>query len=275
MVKTNPKEFKRFHELVKDYNPYYLAAGMRSKKSWDRKKISFEKALGLIERGFNISIFSHPDSSLVFIDVDYMNDMVFPYKNTLKCISGSRRGFHLIYTTDDIRCEEGYNGDAGEFQAHGKYIIAPGSCVPNKKNNGLYYIANHIPPSSITFEELPKPFQRPPEKSIGVYTPSNNTPLNKLKIEDIFPGQKKEKNFENPFHGSEKKQNSKISGNLIFCYRCWTYHNPISALAVLSGQIECNDGYPMSGDKKLRKEINEDELFIWAIINGYLKEDEE
>lgn len=267
---TNLEEFSKFHEFVKDYNPYYIVTSPRSKISRARKQVSFEVAKSMMERNYNISILANPNSPIIILDIDYV-DKIGQYKETLKCISGSQRGFHLFYITEDQKCKENYNGPAGEFQAHNKYVLCPGSYVPNKINEGKYFISNFHPPATITFDELPEAFQKPVEEIVTQTTQKNLSPLNGLKIEDVF-GVSNGK-IESPFHDSVSKNNTTISNGVIHCWRHDVFHTPISALAVLSGQIECEDGYKHNGDGQLRKTINMDQLFVWSIINNYIKEE--
>ena len=275
-MKTNPEEFIKFNELIKEYNPYYMIIPPKSKiRNKTFKRESFEVCLSMMKRGYNVAVLAGDGNPLVFIDIDYAENMT-EYKQTLKCISGSGRGYHLIYVSDDpkvrFNCR---NDDIGDMHADRKYIICPGSRI----EKGSYYIANHIPPVTITFDELPEAFRKSPEanqqdniKNMSITTSKNNSVLDGLKMEDIF-SYPENKNFASPFHGSDGGLNTRISKGLLHCYRCNVYHTPKTALAVLSGQIECSDGFKHGGDKTLNKEINDDELFVWAVINGYIKEE--
>ena len=271
-MNTNPEEFKKFHNLVKDYNPFYMLLPGNSKiRKIKFKSMSYENALSMMSRGYNIAIVANKNSPIIILDIDHPEHMT-QYKHTLKCISGSRRGYHLFYVTNDLKCRVNYNGPSGEFQANMKYVVCPGSYVKNEINDGSYFIEDFRSPATIMFDELPQAFQRPEDKFVGVCTQRNNSPLNELKIEDIFSF-KEGISFASPFHGSDAGHNTQIKNGLLHCFRCNVYHTPKSALAVMAGQIECSDGFPHCGDGKLRKEINEDALFVWAIINGYINEE--
>jgi len=268
-MKTNLDEFIKFHELVKEFNPCYIVASPGSKINRNRKRVSFDIAKSVLERGYNVGLLANEDSPLIILDIDHPENMT-PYPETLKCISGSRKGFHLIYITEDRI--ENYNGLAGELQAINRYIICPGSFVPNENNTGEYFIDVGIEPTSISLRSLPEAFVRPPEEKISTTMPKKNSALNSLKMEDLFK-QPENRNFESPFHGSNGGCNTRISNGLLHCYRCNVYHTPKTALAVLAGMIDCSDGFKHRGDKTLNKEINETELFVWAVYNGYIKEE--
>ena len=282
MYKTDPKEFIKFNELIKDYNPYYMVIPAGSKiRNKTFKKETFEVCLSMLKRGYNVAVLAGDGNPLVFIDIDYSENMT-DYKQTLKCVSGSGRGYHLIYISNDpkvrFNCR---NENVGDMHTDRKYIICPGSST----EKGNYYIANHIPPAEITFDELPDAFKRQPEyicNTSSVYSKTcrcsdkgssalTSHAFDDITIEDIF-GNKKG-NFSSPFHGSNGGLNTKISNGLLHCFRCNTFHTPVTAMAVLSGQMNCEDGFQHRGDKVLRKPINYDELFVWAIIHGYIKEE--
>jgi len=270
MCKTNPKEFIKFHELIKDYNPTYMVVSPRSKiRNKTFKKEPFDVVLSMMKRGYNVALLANENSPLIILDIDHP-EKIDTYPETLKCISGSRRGFHLIYISEDKI--DNYNGPAGELQAINKYIITPGSFVPNENNTGEYFISEVREPAKISLRTLPEAFVRPPEEKRSITTPQKNSPLNGLKMANIFT-YTENKNFTSPFHGSDGGLNTKISGDLLHCYRHNVYHTPKTALAVLSGQIECSDGFKHRGDRTLSKEINEDELFVWAIMNNYIREE--
>ena len=270
MCKTNPKEFIKFHELIKDYNPTYMVVSPRSKiRNKTFKKEPFDVVLSMMKRGYNVALLANENSPLIILDIDHP-EKIDTYPETLKCISGSRRGFHLIYISEDKI--DNYNGPAGELQAINKYIITPGSFVPNENNTGEYFISEVREPAKISLRTLPEAFVRPPEEKISTTMPKKNSALNSLKMEDLFK-QPENRNFESPFHGSNGGCNTRISNGLLHCYRCNVYHTPKTALAVLAGMIDCSDGFKHRGDKTLNKEINETELFVWAVYNGYIKEE--
>jgi len=277
MCNTNVKEFEKFHELIKDYNPYYMVVSPRSKiRNKKFKKETFEEVSSMMERGYNAALLANETSPLVILDIDYPDKMT-PYPETLKCISGSRKGYHLVYITNDRI--ENYPGPAGELRAINQYIITPGSYVPNEKNTGNYFIEHAIKPTEITLETLPEAFVRPPQETIvtptsatqndGVYQ-MGRTALDWLTPEDILGHHVG--NFESPIHGSKNGKNTRIKDGLIYCYRCQTYHTAVTYLAAWSGQIGCEDGFKFRGDKKINKPINENELFVWARVNGKIPE---
>src|SRR5665647_1773983 len=139
MTSTNPTEFKRFHEaLTKDqpeYQPFYFALAKNDKNpteykdpvlqgSWKARKLTFSKAVRLMQDGYNLCI----------VDVDDM-EQVGEIKPALKIGSRKRIGEHNFYFTNDNGSERSAKSniatdDAGEVRLSWQYVVCAGSFVP-------------------------------------------------------------------------------------------------------------------------------------------------
>jgi len=92
MSSTNPAEFKRFHEaLTKDqpeYQLFYFALVKNDKDpkdetdpilqgSWKARKLTFSKAVSLMQDGYNVGIAATNIDRLCIVDVDNMEQVQY------------------------------------------------------------------------------------------------------------------------------------------------------------------------------------------------------
>ncbi|MFC7059792.1 hypothetical protein [Halovenus salina] len=182
-VRTDPDEFKRFHELLTaeapdGYTPYYIKCERDEKGpfgggAWSNpeNRLSVEEAIAWLESGGNIGIVGTTDDCLVDLDVDDP-DLVAEedVKQTLRATSRSRGGYHGWYFGDDEI--PNIDSDAGEVRAMNQYVLAPGSHVPvnlddpddpdldeiapsERENVGRYSLTEEHPVARLEYEEIP------------------------------------------------------------------------------------------------------------------------
>jgi putative DNA primase/helicase len=158
-VKTDPEEFKRFHELLiknapEGYEPFYFALVPNSKDpiksgkydpilagSWLKRKLTVNEAYILLEKGYNIAIAALANDLLCIVDVDDIG-LVGSIKPTLVAQSRKRIGRHNFFFTSDESTYEKENpvfidsakdnidtDIVGEVRANNQYVVCSGSFV--------------------------------------------------------------------------------------------------------------------------------------------------
>jgi len=190
-LRTNPEEFKRFHELLtrndSEYQPYYFLVNPDDKDPYRGfRRLTFKEAYAKMKKGFNVGIRATPKDKLVIVDIDNLNSVdISTVKPTLMIQSRKRIGRHFFYFTDDkpTLCHENsaknnINTDerVGEIRANNEYVVTPGSfksCneeetlrIPEEDriNAGKYTILSEAPVSIITYTELPEIYRNQNEK---------------------------------------------------------------------------------------------------------------
>lgn len=190
-INTDVNEFKSFYNILTknnpDYEPFLFPVRKNSKdpmvssgSSWKDQQITYDKAIELLEQGYNIGIAATDKDRLCIVDVDDM-DKVGNFKPTLTDISRKRIGRHAYYFTDDKPTDNIFEdsakrniplNDAGEVRANWQYVVAPGSFVPcdeeelsripeeDRNNAGRYTVLDEREPESITFEDLPQVYKQ-------------------------------------------------------------------------------------------------------------------
>lgn len=190
--KTDPEEFRRFHEALtqKGYEPHYLPI-RRQNKNPDvpnganlyaaEHRLSYEQAHARIEAGKNVAVAAKDGDQLVILDADDTAIMSDAKEPTLTGISSKRYGRHYYYLTDDETSDDPlidttkrnykdpYTGsNSGELKAINAYVLAPGSYVPpahkkmakippdERENAGRYTVLNACLPASLAYDELPQ-----------------------------------------------------------------------------------------------------------------------
>lgn len=286
------------------YEPYYFPLepngkdplediswkpGNKNGKIFTGTKKTFAEACKLMEEGFNIGIAGTDKDKLTIADADDISK-VGNIKETLTVISRKQIGRHYYYFTNDKiiddknevniltnqSAKQNLPTDAGELRAVWQYVVAPGSFVECSKDliekipeedrpyAGLYRLANELPASSITFNELPEIY-----KNVAV-TKNESARINKLNkdlrkthnkidagknksalwdlnIHDVTscpnkPGMRFSMFPE--IHGSETEKNASIDYDLLTCWRHNVSHNGLTFLVTASGVLPCEDaGY--------------------------------
>ena len=276
-MRTDPDEFRRFHELLTkdrpEYTPFYFPLAMHGKDpiggiKWkdEKNRITAEQAATFLEHGYNIGIAGTDQDDLVIIDIDDISitplDMMQP---TLMAYSRKRIGRHHFYFTEDNRCKANVPTDeAGEIRAVWQYVVAPGSYVPcnemeleripeeRREFAGRYTIENATTPTNLAYDALPQVFKDQIEREENAATKSkpktkhrvarkNGSALFSLSLDDVIGAVPKRDRFPSLFHSSETGKNTSVTGGLLHCWRHNVSHTPLSALAVMAGIATCMD----------------------------------
>ena len=291
--KTDPEEFKKFHVLLminapKLYKPYYLALQKQGKEplpgiNWKKTPKTYEQALSLMRKGFNIGIAGTDSDYLCIMDVDDLSQVrLDQIKPTLQITSRKRMGRHYYYFSLDRSAKKNIpTRDAGELRTTWQYVLAPGSYVPcgekellnmpqeERINAGHYTVTDPVPAVDVKFNELPIVYRarhyeilkaeaeakrREEERKkrvIPTVSNKNKSALWDLTISDVTglsdTGYKKIA-MPSDIHGSETGHNCSVSRNLLHCWRHEVTHCPLSILAVKAGLGTCEQlGKPHGG----------------------------
>lgn len=256
------------HLLTLEKNGKDPLRGMSWKKPENSQSI--ERAMKLLQMGFNIGIAGTPNDRLVIVDVDNLEvTPVHTLKPTLMSRSSKRLGVHAFYSQvegtrkiGNIPTPQHY----GEVRSIMQYVVAPGSYVPRlpeeierlpdelKASAGKYTIEFAQPPNTITFAELPPVFIKQYEASVQSEHPKRQYDANRkrdsskfydLTIQDVTPTNWNGRQ-PHPLHDSETGKNWMIKGNLGVCWRDWVTLNAQQYLCVESGFMTCGEaGTPM------------------------------
>lgn len=308
-MRTNPEEFRAFHELLTkgrpNYAPHYFKLKTNDKDpdvrgSWKESKLTFEQAYELMKIGSNIGVAGTDADGLVIIDLDKSG--IEDVKPTLRIKSRKRQGWHNFYFTEDPKCKTNIpTEDHGEVRSSWQYVVACGSFVPLEQEKidklppperelaGCYTIENRVPPVDISFDELPaifkmqvyeqeKPAIEPTKKKVNF-----RSGFWKLSCHDIFKdAPPPHVRWASPFHESETGKNTSMSTQgLIHCWRHNVSLTAIQVLAVMSGAMSCLDageGHGGSGAGPSKLDLKNKELVrkIWSFAkeNSYLPIDD-
>lgn len=190
-IRTNPEEFKRFHELLTEnnpeYQPFYFLVTPDDKNPYRGFwKKTFKEAYRAMGKNFNVGIKAGPKDNLVIVDVDNLNSIdISTVKPTLTVQSRKRIGRHFFYFTDDkSTCSHEKSAKnnintaehIGEVRANNAYVVTPGSFVQcdeeeilripeeDRVNAGKYSILFENNVSNITYKELPQIYRLQNEK---------------------------------------------------------------------------------------------------------------
>ncbi|RXA21848.1 hypothetical protein EQO05_01010 [Methanosarcina sp. MSH10X1] len=285
---TNPEEFSKFHKLltkgIPEFQPYYFPLNRNSKDPWERvswkkNRKTFNEALFLMKRGYNIGIAATDTDPLVIIDVDDMSQ-VPEIKPTLQTTSRKRIGRHNYFIAENKEAKKNIAANsAGEIRSVWQYVVAPGSFVPcneeaikkmpeeERDNAGRYSLNNTLPVSKITFEDFPEVYKEAykartivdtkatirhlTRKPVNSYEGSKSA-LWDLTISDVAgicdTGGKRVP-MPSEIHGSETGKNCSVSQGLLHCWRHEVTHNAFSYLAVLAGLYTCESAGMQHGGK--------------------------
>ena len=286
---NDPNEFLKFYTLLMEsapdgYIPWIFVADKMDKAphtargAWSNEKnrVTVEQAIKLMRRGFNMGIAGMNDH-LIIVDIDNEDAIdqctIIP---TLSVRSRSRTGAHYFYYIDDPSEKRNISiSDVGELRGQHQYTICAGSYVPIDDDNvpdeeqelcGRYTVENAVPPTHITFNDLPIVFRRqyifnyllPSIKDKMLYMSQifddklpvdsgdrkSRSALFDLEVSDIVSVPNDGRHFASPLHGSKNGKNSVYSDGWVHCFRCGCSHNAITILAVMAGIDTCaNAGY--------------------------------
>ena len=288
-IKTNPEELLKFHTILMKYAPngylpfyFVLEIGGKEPKagiSWKKNRKSFEQAIKLMEKGYNIGIAGTDTDSLCIMDVDDMSQVPFDQiKPTLQITSRKRIGRHYYYFSLDGSAKKNIpTGDAGEIRSVWYYVLAPGSYVscdaedieamPEEERQyaGRYTIAVEKPLSEITYDEFPDVYKRRYEEKKRDDISKALRSVNKQIRKPVSPARKEGKlmsalweldvgdvsgigntggkrvpmPLEMHSSGSKTGHNCSVDNGKLTCWRHYTVHNAFSYLAVLAGILPC------------------------------------
>jgi len=293
--KTDPEEFKKFHVLLminapKLYKPYYLALQKQGKEplpgiNWKKTPKTYEQALSLMRKGFNIGIAGTDSDYLCIMDVDDLSQVrLDQIKPTLQITSRKRMGRHYYYFSLDRSAKKNIpTRDAGELRTTWQYVLAPGSYVPcgekelrnmpqeERINAGHYTVTGPVPAVDVKFEELPIVYRarhyeilkaeaeakrREEERKKRVVpkvSNKNKSALWDLTIADVSglsDTHYKKVPMPSEMHTTDTTtgHNCSVSRNLLHCWRHEVTHCPLSYLGVLAGLGTCEQlGKPHGG----------------------------
>jgi putative DNA primase/helicase len=197
-VRTDPDEFRRFHELLiseapEGYTPHYIKCKKGSKapltvSSWKQPedRLSVEEAVAWLRDGGNIGIAGVARDTLIDLDIDDPELVDDDVKPTLRGVSRSRPrppGGHGWYFADGEI--PNIDSSAGEVRTDNQYVVAPGSHVPivlsdpddpdledipkgDRENVGRYTIAEERTAATLEYEELPAVYREEHEERQAV-----------------------------------------------------------------------------------------------------------
>jgi len=320
-VKTSPTEFAKFYNLLmqgapEGYTPHFFVVDKSDKTphtargawSTDKNTKTAEQSINLMRRGFNLGI-AAMDDNLIIVDIDD-EDAIDPATivPTLSVRSRSRTGTHNFYYIDIIDDKRNIAvPNVGELRAQHQYVVCAGSyattdpCnVPDSERElaGFYTVENNVPPTHITFNQLPLIFRR--QYIFNYLIPSvkdrfadmarifddepmhtgekrSKSGLFDLEVSDIVSVPRDGRNFESPLHGSKNGKNSTYSNGWMHCFRCGVSHNATTLLAVMAGISTCGSAgfghkYSASGRSSIDMSDDETVYMIWdyARRNNYL-----
>ena len=166
-------------------------------------------------------------------------------------------------------------GTAGEIRSVWQYVVACGSYVPCTERDtlampsedrpyaGHYRLYQRAPIATITYDEFPNVYKKQVEKTRVVEVEKEKQWVESHRKEkSIYNGKGSAMwdlslydvtglrdnpgvNFQIPSefgHGSDTGKNCCVSNGLLTCWRHQTKHNGLTALAILAGVADCEDG---------------------------------
>lgn len=293
---TKVDEFIKFHELLtsnapKLYKPFYFTVEKGGKEpvpgvSWKKNRKTFEEAVALMQKGYNIGIAGTDNEGdyLCIMDVDDLGQVeAHEIKPTLQVTSRKRLGRHYYYFSYDKSAKQNIpTKDAGELRSVWQYVLAPGSYVTcsevevsampeeEKSRAGLYTVTDAITVADVTFEELPAVYKarfyeaiRQEEEARKREEERKNRVIPQIlryksKLWDLtmydvsghFDTGYKKIAMPSEMHNTDSGtgKNCQFVNGLMICWRHYVTHNPLSYLAVLAGLGSCEQcGKPHGG----------------------------
>ena len=311
-------EFTKFSSLLTPHipQPWFFKLSVGNKNplpgksypgySWKHPdaRLTTESAAEWMKQGGNIGIAATADDPLVNMDVDGGKIHLSEVKPTLMVCTRSRIGVHAFYLCQHPKIPNIPTDDAGEVRANWQYVVAAGSYVETdpakvpreeRENAGYYTVINPVPPTTITYPELPRIFREVHEKINAAPTrkPSTFNPIMAKKHSAIFDITATDvvnreggdthigKRWPALWHDSDTGINMSLSTNgLIHCWRHSRSFNGLQALTVLSGYMNCMDaGTPHRGAGGGSSLVIGDNgaifhSWLYAKTHGYIVEDD-
>lgn len=244
-------------------------------------QLTKEESIELMCRGHNIGIAGRSNDPLINVDVDRGG---IELKETLTVKSRSRIGEHGFYFSGGDDKLPNIPTEQGEVRSRDQYVVAAGSYVPTTEKEltdkvlkgeiteetktkilndsyiGHYTVSKAIPPTTITFDELPDMFKEQVRKNeekqkeiekqrqemlqykpaTPVSSSGRRSALFDLRIEDVVPPGLSDRDA-HPLHDSDTGQNFSVSDGVSHCWRHNVSLNPLQYLVVKSGYMSCLD----------------------------------
>ena len=291
MYNTNIKEFTLFHELLllnapTNYVPFYFPLQPGGKDpligiSWKKNGKTFEQALELMKKGYNIGIAGTDYDTLCILDIDDVSKVpMAEVKPTLQVYSRTRSGQHHYYLSPDGSAKKNIPANVGELRSIWQYVLAPGSYVtcadfeiarmPEKEKPfaGRYTVEGKVHTVSITFEELPSAYKARHYEMLKIQAEAEKKARERknrkvpkilkyksglwdLSMRDVSglssTGWKKVP-MPSEIHGSDTGHNCSVNNGLLHCWRHNVAHCALSYLGVVAGVGSCEQlGKPHGG----------------------------
>lgn len=291
LIKTDTEQFRLFYELLllnapKLYKPFLFPLQKNGKDpvpgySWKKNGKTFQEALELMEKGYNIGMAGTDHDSLCILDVDEIDQVpIDEIKPTLQVYSRKRIGRHYYYFTSDGSAKKNIPANVGELRSSWQYVLAPGSYVPcadyeiarmpdkEKEFAGRYTVEGKVHAVDLKFDELPYVYRarhyemlksqaeaaKKAEERKNRFVPKiikYRSALWDLTIRDVSgltsTGWRKIP-MPSEIHGSDTGHNCSVANGLLHCWRHNVAHCAFSYLGILAGVGSCEQlGKPHGG----------------------------
>ena len=270
--------------------------------------LTYENAINRLKCGLNVGLAARANDPLIIIDID-----LFAYTEkmpiTLIVQSRKRCGLHGFCWKNPmckiLPCN--IPTEYGEIRSMDQYVVVAGSYCETSRNDiekenapqevkekikkdpmlGVYTVLKLMPPSMISYEQLPDFFKYQKEatkntikqKTEPLQFKGKHSALFDLKMSDIFPVAPK-KRSPHPLHASDTGMNFSVDKNLAHCWRHLVSLNPIQYLCVKAKYMTCLDagtGHDGSGagESKVKNDYG---AIFWAWYqakkDGLISEDD-
>ena len=312
--KPRPQELQKFYNLLMtnaptDYQPYLFRLKAGSKDpitgiSWKspNAQLTINEALSWMQNGGNIGLAALPSDPLINTDFDGDSIKLNEAPLSLTVKTRNRQGYHhFSFNFETPKIPNIATENSGEVRTKYQYVVAAGSYVngnytdlppEEQADAGYYTICHAVPPTTITFQDLPQLFKDKARydfmtkinlrqqrlRQASAYTPkhSNNqqSAIFSISAADVllksgaYTDNRRQPSI---FHSSDTQANMSLHPNrdLITCWRHMHSLNGLQALAVLSGHLSCSQKARFAGD-------NGALFHAWryAKNNGYIPADD-
>ena len=319
LKKPRVAEFIKFHTLLmknapKGYKPHYIRLNPGGKDpvlglGWKtpQGRLSISEAINWMVSGGNIGLVGTPEDNEVNMDCDNAIIPDSEIKPTLMVRTRSRVGRHAFYWNfEENKIENIPTDHAGEVRCQWQFVVVAGSYVSvtleefelipivDRVNAGYYTICDPVPPSTITYVELPNIFRElyeakrnAPKRTPSKFDPKKSTTecsaLFEITAKDVCLHEGGDtdntERWTSLFHDSSTEANMSFSDGLLHCWRHGRAFNGLQALVVLSKYMNCDQaGSPH------KKSVGESQVigdygaifhaWRYAKLNGYIPKDD-